>query len=330
MATAKGALIANEIAKEKCIPQAYHSSLRQRLQLLCKDIDDDRLDRRTGRVRRDTSRQRYNDKISHNNYHFVLTNQPGHFLAYVLSNSPKTASRKKIDKWVLDTWEWRKLFLDDTMKATLDELAREIGLLNNKKYLRMLEQLKPPSQPPTTAALNAERMDNAVFREPKIKAFHNFVGEWLCNYAVAAGNTNTTSTLPGVKAHVSYNSMRQDAVIWIRIGHADQVLERLFPSAVPVARSQEMAYSVADGDGEGEPWFYIPGASVSVFAEVCPQMMEHIAASQLRGWEISNETIERTDCVIMKKSIANPDQGLLRLRFSFLSASSSMNQMFTT
>ncbi|EGU78196.1 hypothetical protein FOXB_11293 [Fusarium oxysporum f. sp. conglutinans Fo5176] len=216
MATAKGALIANEIAKEKCIPQAYHSSLRQRLQLLCKDIDDDRLDRH---------------------------------------------------KWVLDTWEWRKLFLDDTMKATLDELAREIGLLNNKKYLRMLEQLKPPSQPPTTAALNAERMDNAVFREPKIKAFHNFVGEWLCNYAVAAGNTNTTSTLPGVKAHVSYNSMRQDAVIWIRIGHADQVLERLFPSAVPVARSQEMAYSVADGDGEGEPWFYIPGASVSVFAE---------------------------------------------------------------
>ncbi|KAK2469495.1 hypothetical protein H9L39_18766 [Fusarium oxysporum f. sp. albedinis] len=274
------------------------------------------------------SRKNYKARTSKQNYQFVLTNQPGYFLTYLISVPSTTVSRKLLAKDDLDTWKWPKLFLHDGIRTTLDELAFELQLMEDKNYRHILEQLKPPSPKPTTAALNTGGTDNVVFTEPKIKAFRAMAGEWLYDYATDAEFTSSTSTLPGVKAHVSFESMEQDVVIWIKINRADEVLECLFPFAVATARSQEMAYSIADGDSEGEPWFYITGASVSAFARVCPQMNGHIAASQLRSWEISNGMMGRTDCVVMKKSIANPEQGLLRLRFSHLSASSSMNQMF--
>ncbi|KAI3571978.1 hypothetical protein IWW34DRAFT_638317 [Fusarium oxysporum f. sp. albedinis] len=180
--------------------------------------------------------------------------------------------RDAVDLWLyrskddLDTWKWPKLFLHDGIRTTLDELAFELQLMEDKNYRHILEQLKPPSPKPTTAALNTGGTDNVVFTEPKIKAFRAMAGEWLYDYATDAEFTSSTSTLPGVKAHVSFESMEQDVVIWIKINRADEVLECLFPFAVATARSQEMAYSIADGDSEGEPWFYITGASVSAFA----------------------------------------------------------------
>ncbi|KAF5022955.1 hypothetical protein F66182_4980 [Fusarium sp. NRRL 66182] len=327
--------IASQIAKAKCIPQTLMPLLHERLPIVC-ELDHSRLIRQNGQVRAHISRQRYTKKKAQENYLHILETRPGHFLGYILTISPRSASENNISTDVLDSWTWPEQYLNDEIQKMLDDLAHELGLIGNPTYGRMLTQLKKPrdstinlSPIPNTTALNVGGNNNFVYKEPNFETFRLFAEDWLYDLAVAAGDTSAIdkSRLAGVRVQAAYGSC-QDAIIWIKIGRADEVLQRLFPHAATTIQAQEEAYSVADG--EGEPWFYVSGASVSAFDEVCPKLNEHVGRSELRIWERNNGRMDRTDCVTMKKNIARSAEGLLRVRVSVISVLFAINQMFKT
>ncbi|KAF5963271.1 hypothetical protein FCOIX_13901 [Fusarium coicis] len=267
------------------------------------------------------------------NYLRILENRPGHFLGYLLSTSPKIASGKPLPLDTLDARAWPKQYLNEDIRKTIEVLATQLRLTDEPIYHCLLKKLEPPrtTHKPTTHALKASGVGNVELREPNIEAFRSFAGDWLWEYAKAAGVTQN-SMLLGVRAQLAIRHIDEDAIIWIKIERAQEVLHHLFPDAATTIQDQELAYSVADCDGDdgSEPWCYVTGASVSALTAVCPKIISHLEVCQLRRWELQNGMMEKTDCITMKKSIANPQKGLLRLRFSCLSATYFMNQMFNS
>ncbi|OAQ74424.1 hypothetical protein VFPBJ_09720 [Purpureocillium lilacinum] len=121
---------------------------------------------------------------------------------------------------------------------------------------------------------------------------------------------------------------KDDAVIWLHIGNAREFVRLLFPESRNSLLTEAMDANTTASCAILElrmrnytdfAYYTLKGSSLSAIYKILPaNICKAISSSKLRAWEEDHLLCDTTDCITVRVSRKDPQQGCVRLQIGAL------------